>query len=661
MLFNHPLNILFCITPIADWPAMTARHDKRMLHSRAGIESHTRKETIATFIHRLHLFGLRHLVAAYLTIILFSLTSVSYAQSAADDHAAHHPAPDAPTQSDTPVTPSAGDMMQSMGGMMEGMHQPPTKALYPSLMELPNLTPEKEDALLASAQDRIQRGMGMISEGHNQLTLAHRSNDLAAMQQPLLMLREGAAIMGSGVATQRAIVEGDTPQDIALNWFQKEMNLGPSAPEETPSAFGVSWFHFSVMLGLFLSASAMLWLYYAKMQRASQLLQSLTGVADAESVQRVTQPSHEKMSTGVPNNAGAAHQTDRKKWSGKLRVGRIFRETSDVKTFRFTNPLGGKLPFDYLPGQFITITALINGQTARRGYTIASSPTQQDYLEITVKNVAGGLISGYLHSEVREGDLLELSGPAGSFVFTGRECKCILLIAGGVGITPLMSVLRYLLDRSWPGDIFLIYGCKSPEDIIFKEELDYLQRRHANLRVVITVSIEGNFLWDGPRGRITKELIEESVPDISSRYVHICGPVPMMESTRQILVDIGVPIERIKTEAFGPALGKSERSTPSPQATGTADLAAGLPTVTFVDSDKSAPIPSDKAVLEVAEDIGVDIDYSCREGICGVCRVQLLKGKVTMAIEDGLQPGDKENNVILACQAKTTENISVKA
>jgi ferredoxin len=80
-----------------------------------------------------------------------------------------------------------------------------------------------------------------------------------------------------------------------------------------------------------------------------------------------------------------------------------------------------------------------------------------------------------------------------------------------------------------------------------------------------------------------------------------------------------------------------------------------------VDSDKSAPIPPDKTVLDVAEDIGVDIDYSCREGICGVCRVQLLKGKVTMTIEDGLQPGDKENNVILACQAKTTENISVKA
>lgn len=86
---------------------------------------------------------------------------------------------------------------------------------------------------------------------------------------------------------------------------------------------------------------------------------------------------------------------------------------------------------------------------------------------------------GFLHSRVQEGDLLEFSGPSGAFTFTGRECKCILLIGGGVGITPLVSVLRYLTHWSWSGDIFLIYGCRAPQDIIFREELDYLQRRHS--------------------------------------------------------------------------------------------------------------------------------------------------------------------------------------
>src|SRR5690606_612001 len=129
---------------------------------------------------------------------------------------------------------------------------------------------------------------------------------------------------------------------------------------------------------------------------------------------------------------------------------------------------------------------------------------------------------------------------------------------------PLMSVLRYLLDRSWSGEIFLIYGCRSPADIIFREELDYLRGRHRNLRIVITVSqVEGEE-WNGPVGHITRQLIEESVPDLASRYVHVCGPVPMMEATKTILAELGVPVARVKTEAFGPAIGKIERMPPEP-------------------------------------------------------------------------------------------------
>src|SRR5207247_7095457 len=132
--------------------------------------------------------------------------------------------------------------------------------------------------------------------------------------------------------------------------------------------------------------------------------------------------------------------------------------------------------------------APLEGKPVRRSYTIASSPTQQDFAEITVKHEEPGAVSAFLHSRVQPGDLLDFSGPSGSFIFTGRECKCILLIGGGVGITPLMSVLRYLTDRSWPGDIFLLCGVKTPQDIIFREELDYLRRRNPNVRVVISVS-----------------------------------------------------------------------------------------------------------------------------------------------------------------------------
>ncbi|MBX9584268.1 MAG: 2Fe-2S iron-sulfur cluster binding domain-containing protein, partial [Gemmataceae bacterium] len=344
--------------------------------------------------------------------------------------------------------------------------------------------------------------------------------------------------------------------------------------------------------------------------------------------------------------------------SGRLRVARVFQETPDVKTFRLMNPLGGVLPFTYLPGQFLTVAAPTDGKPVKRGYTIASSPTQHDYAEITVKHAPGGVVSGYLHDRVKEGDLLDCSGPSGSFGFTGRECKCILLIGGGVGITPMMSVLRYLTDRAWAGDIYLLYSAHSPQDIIFREEIEYLRRRHPNFRAVVTVSHPEGTDWAGQTGRLTKELITRSVPDLATRYVHICGPVPFMEAVKTELAALGVPTERIKTEAFGPALGKPEPSRPpaSPPATGVA-----LPTVTFAKSDKSAPLPPDLTVLDVADHVGVPIDNSCRVGTCGVCRVKLLSGAVTMAVEDGLEPGDKEKNIVLACQAKATGDVAVEA
>jgi ferredoxin len=181
---------------------------------------------------------------------------------------------------------------------------------------------------------------------------------------------------------------------------------------------------------------------------------------------------------------------------------------------------------------------------------------------------------------------------------------------------------------------------------------------------VVTVSHpEGND-WKGPAGRITKELIRQSVPDLASRYVHICGPVPMMEATKTMLAELGVPQGRVKTEAFGPALGKPEPMRPPVElAVGAVAKAArvALPTVMFSTSDKSAPLPPDKSILEVADEIGVEIDNSCRVGTCGTCRVKLLSGTVTMAVEDGLELGDKEQNIVLACQAKSTGNVTVEA
>ena len=594
-------------------------------------------------------------------------------QMTPEEHAKHHPGAAQPGQ--PPSTPPAGatsggmgDMMNGMGDMMNGMASPGPPPLFPSLMELPSAAPERRDALGRQAHERMKAGAAVLSDGLDRLSGALPDNDYAAMQDATARMREGLEQFESGLAAHRALAGGQAPRRVALEWFKNRMDLPIAAAPA--GAAGLSWFHAFVMVVLIAFAAAMIGMYFLKMRRAASLLQGLTGGVPAPAV---ADPSDRTtpLAAGPAAGAGAAASFTPPsrpgvpgKWTGPLRVSRIFRETPDVKTFRLMNPLGGVLPFTYLPGQFLTVTIAQDGKPVKRGYTIASSPTQHDYVELTVKHEEGGVVSGYLHDHVKEGDQLECSGPSGTFIFTGRECKCILLIGGGVGITPLMSVLRYLTDRSWPGDIYLLYGIHSPEDFIFREELEYLRRRHPNLRVVVTASHPEGADWPGPTGRLSKELIAQSVPDLASRYVHLCGPVSLMEAVKKALLELGVPPERIKAEAFGPALGKPEPARPkvaTPAGVEGEAARLALPTVNFSRSDKTAPLPPDKAVLDVADEIGVEIDNSCRVGTCGTCRVRLLSGAVTMAVEDGLEPGDKENDVILACQAKSTGNVVVEA
>ena len=600
-----------------------------------------------------------------------AMVSAALAQVSPEEHAKHHPAaPNSASVGATPATAPAGSAgmggMGDMMKMMEGMEgRAPAKELYPSLMGMPELTPEKKAELSAAAHERMKAGTQLMSQGLERLAVSAAGDDYAAMQAATEQVREGLARFDSGLATHRAIAEGKPPRDVAMQWFKQEMHLAPPAGARDPSGpLGLSWFHFWLMTVLVLFAAAVLWMYFFKMRRATLLLRDLTGGANAAAA---SAPASSAPRAGISGASGASAvppgAPTKTKWSGQLRVGHIFHETPNVKTFRLMNPLGGVLPFNYLPGQFLTVTTLADGKPVKRSYTIASAPTQHDYAELTIKHEEGGAVSSFFHNDVKPGDLLQCSGPYGTFIFTGRECKCILLIGGGVGVTPLMSVLRYLLDRSWDGDIFLLYACRTPADIIFREELEYLQRRHANLRVVITISRPEDTDWKGATGRITKKLITQAVPNLPSRYVHICGPVTMMEATRQGLAELGVPRERIKVEAFGPALGKVERpvqETAAPSAAARA-AAATFPTVTFAKSDKSAQLPPDKVILEVAEDSGVDIDYSCRVGTCGVCRIRKTAGEVTMAVEEGLQPGDKENGIILACQAKSSGDVTVEA
>lgn len=360
--------------------------------------------------------------------------------------------------------------------------------------------------------------------------------------------------------------------------------------------------------------------------------------------------------------SGPRKVAKRKFWSGELTIARIFDETHDVKTFRLASPDGGIVPFDHVAGQYLNLVLSIDGKRVNRSYTISSSPTRNAYCEISVKRAADGYGSRHIHETWREGQRVKVSAPAGKFVFTGTEAERVVLIAGGIGITPMMSVVRSLTDRGWHGDIFLLFSVKAVRDVIFREELAYLQNRFPNLRVRVVVSRDPETAWDGPRGQVTRDVIAGFIPNLTRGPILLCGPAPMMTAMRDILIGMGVPDSEVLQETF---VSRPEVDTPTGAFASPAvedPLADGVSaSIVFKRAGKTAELPREQTVLEAAEEAGVEIPFECRSGICGQCKTRLLAGRVTMAVQDALTAVDRAKGLILACQAHALRDVEVDA
>lgn len=557
-----------------------------------------------------------------------------------------------------------------MDKMMEKMGAPKPKDLYPTLMSLPDLPQEQRDELKQAAHLRMLQGTATMSGGFSKLSNATDREDYAGMQEAVAQIKEGLSQYDSGLATHRALEEGKAPKNVAMQWFKSQMNLLPiSMQKQSITLFGMTPFHASVMMILILFAVVMIWMYFFKMRRAAVLLSELATeksidantldckslsepvAEDIQNVQVSPGSISEQASLSVvsPSTSG--------KWTGELKVISIFQETPDVRTFRLADPSGAAIPFNYQPGQFLTFSLQPEDKVVKRSYTIASSPSQRDYIEVTIKREEHGLISRYLHDKVKTADRLQLSAPAGKFHFNGTQANNIVLISGGVGVTPMMSVTRYLTAHCWPGNIYFLFCARTSNDFIFRQELEQLQQRHGNLHVLASMTRAEGTAWMGPRGQFTAEIIKDFVPDISSHRTHICGPPAMMDAVKDMLLRLGVADTQIKTEAFGTI----KREPASKPTTAPVSSDQPVPKVAFSLSQKTADLPPGKTILEAADDSGVEIENSCRSGSCGSCKVKLLSGQVSMEIDDALEPEEKAQGYILACQAIATEDVTVEA
>jgi ferredoxin-NADP reductase len=321
-----------------------------------------------------------------------------------------------------------------------------------------------------------------------------------------------------------------------------------------------------------------------------------------------------------------------------LRLASITAQTSDSKTLRFIVPNDRKL--NARPGQFLTFSFLFDGKKVVRSYSICSSPARSGYVEITTKRASQGCVSAFLNDRASVGMTVEANGAFGHFCFDENKHQNVVLMAAGSGVTPMMAMLRYMDDLCLGTTVTLLYCVRTSADIIFKDELEQLRSRLKNLQYHVLLS-QPHAEWSGPRGHINRVFIEDTVKDLDSSDFFLCGPPPFMDASRTILATLGVKSERIRQESFGSAAPKNGQAHAVAPAEGVV--------VEFSRSGKTCVVRSGQTLLEVAEEHGVNIPSSCRQGQCGTCKTRLLEGSVNMDAEEGLDPDSKAQGFVLTC------------
>lgn len=325
-------------------------------------------------------------------------------------------------------------------------------------------------------------------------------------------------------------------------------------------------------------------------------------------------------------------------------------ETADVKTFVFRCPDFVALAFE--PGQFITLSLMIDGQSLSRCYTLSSTPTRPFNLAITVKRVPGGPVSNWLHDNLEVGSRLQASGPAGIFTPVGHPVRKLLYLSAGSGVTPLMAMTRAAFDLGSDLDIAFVHSARTPRDIIFGDELAQLQAARACLKVLtICESLGGVADWQGPLGRLDLPLLERLVPDFREREVFTCGPQGYMDAVQRTLQEGGFDLAHYHQESF--AIG----SPTAPVEAASPAVDAVLFTVTLARSGKVFSMAGDQTVLSAARRAGAIVPSSCGQGLCGTCKTALLDGQVEMQHAGGIRQREIDRGLRLLCCSKPTSDL----
>ncbi|WP_342720920.1 1,2-phenylacetyl-CoA epoxidase subunit PaaE [Acidovorax sp. FHTAMBA] len=347
-----------------------------------------------------------------------------------------------------------------------------------------------------------------------------------------------------------------------------------------------------------------------------------------------------------------------------LRVRSIQPDTAESVIVSFDVPPELREVFGFTQGQYLTLRTDIDGQDLRRSYSICAG-VDDDELRVGVRKVSGGVFSNWIHTRLKVGDTLQVMAPQGRFFVPLQPAahRHYLGIAGGSGITPILSIMKTVLAREPASRFMLIYGNRTLQSTMFKEEIEDLKNRYLTRLVLHHVfSAEQT---DAPlnMGFVNREKLAEFlkalIPAQRIDEAFICGPFQMNDEAEAALIAGGVPAERIHVERFGIALPAGgqvgavvHESLPGDaQHARIAIVRDGLRREFAFSKDQ----PS---ILDAASAAGLEVPFSCTSGVCGTCRAKCIEGEVRMERNFALDKAEVAAGFVLTCQCRPlTQNV----
>lgn len=341
----------------------------------------------------------------------------------------------------------------------------------------------------------------------------------------------------------------------------------------------------------------------------------------------------------------------------ELSISDITRETPDSVCVAFDVPEALREAFRFHPGQHLTLRATIGGEDVRRSYSICSG-LKEDRLRVGVKKVDGGVFSAFVNDKLDKGDVIQVMPPQGRFAIevTDEAAHDYLMVAAGSGITPVLSMIRSILEGEPLSEVTLVYGNRETASIMFREEIEDLKDRFLNR--FRTVHILSRETQDVPlfNGRIDAErlgklasagLIQPQAAD----GIFICGPGELIDEAAEALANLGADRARIHFERFTTDGQPRQASAAAREA---AEKGVTVEVILDGVSKNFAYDDSSKKVVEAAAAKGIDLPYSCAGGMCATCRCKIVEGSADMDANYSLEPWETEAGYVLACQARPT-------